>query len=150
MQGKIHYEARDLRGARAAFSRGETTSEFCKIGLAMLDIIEAEDFPAQAATKGARLLQGLQQALGDHPNVGEVRGLGMMCGIEYVKDRATKEPFDAKENVGPRIHAEGVERGLFSRTRGDVYQIAPPIVTSEANIDRIVEILADATKAVLG
>jgi adenosylmethionine-8-amino-7-oxononanoate aminotransferase len=122
----------------------------CAVALAMLDIIEAEDFPAQAAAKGARLQQGLQEALGDHPHVGEVRGLGLMCAIEYVKDRATKKPFEAKENVGPRIHGEGVERGLFSRTRGDVYQIAPPIVTSEANIDRIVEILADATKAVLG
>ena len=116
----------------------------------MLDIIEAEDFPAQAAHKGARLLGGLRQALGDHPNVGEVRGLGLMCSIEYVKDRATKEPFDAADAIGPRIHAEGVARGLFSRTRGDVYQLAPPIVTSEETIDRCVEILAEATKAVLG
>ena len=122
----------------------------CAVALAMLDIIEGEDFPAQAAHKGARLLGGLRQALGDHPNVGEVRGLGLMCGIEYVKDRATKEPFDAADAIGPRIHAEGVARGLFSRTRGDVYQLAPPIVTSEETIDRCVEILAEATKAVLG
>ncbi len=122
----------------------------CAIALAMLDIIEDEDFPGQAAAKGKRLLDGLRQALGDHPTVGEVRGLGLMCGIEYVKDRATKETFDAADTVGPRIHAEGVARGLFSRTRGDVYQIAPPIVTSEQTIDRCVEIIAEATKAVLG
>ena len=122
----------------------------CAVALAMLDIVEGEDFPGQAARKGARLLNGLRDALGDHPNVGEVRGLGLMCGIEYVEDRATKAPFDPAQKVGPRIHAEGVTRGLFSRTRGDVYQIAPPIVTSEANIDRCVEIIAEATKAVLG
>ncbi len=122
----------------------------CAVALAMLDIVEGEDFPGQAASKGARLLNGLRDALGDHPNVGEVRGLGLMCGIEYVEDRATKAPFDAAKAVGPRIHAEGITRGLFSRTRGDVYQIAPPIVTTEANIDRCVEILAEATKAVLG
>ena len=122
----------------------------CAVALAMLDIVEGEDFPGQAAAKGARLLNGLRQALGDHPNVGDVRGLGLMCGIEYVQDRATKTPFDAAQAVGPRIHAEGVERGLFSRTRGDVYQIAPPIVTSEANIDACVDIIAAATKAVLG
>jgi adenosylmethionine-8-amino-7-oxononanoate aminotransferase len=122
----------------------------CAVALAMLDIVEGEDFPGQAAAKGKRLLDGLRRALGDHPNVGDVRGLGLMCGIEYVQDRATKTPFDAAEKVGPRIHAAGLERGLFSRTRGDVYQIAPPIVTSEESIDRCVDIIAEATKAVLG
>jgi adenosylmethionine-8-amino-7-oxononanoate aminotransferase len=122
----------------------------CAVGLAMLDIVEQEDFPGQAAAKGNRLLDGLKAALGDHPNVGEVRGLGLMCGIEYVKDKATKAPFDAAEAVGPRIHAAGVERGLFSRTRGDVYLVAPPIVSSEETIDRTVEILAEATKEILG
>ena len=79
-----------------------------------------------------------------------MRGLGLMCGVEYVKDKATKAPFDAAEAVGPRIHAAGVERGLFSRTRGDVYLVAPPIVSSEETIDRTVEILAEATKEILG
>jgi adenosylmethionine-8-amino-7-oxononanoate aminotransferase len=122
----------------------------CAVGLAMLDIIEQEDFPGQAAAKGKRLLDGLKAALSGHPNVGEVRGLGLMCGVEYVKDKATKAPFDAAEAVGPRIHAAGVERGLFSRTRGDVYLVAPPIVSSEETIDRTVEILAEATREVLG
>ncbi len=122
----------------------------CAIALAMLDVIEKEDFPAQAASKGTRLLDGLRAALADHPHVGDVRGKGLMCGIEYVKDKATKEPFEATENVGPRIHGETVARGLFSRTRGDVYQIAPPIVTSEENIDRIVETIAESTKVILG
>ena len=122
----------------------------CAVGLAMLDIVEQEDFPGQAAAKGKRLLDGLKAALGGHPNVGEVRGLGLMCGVEYVKDKATKAPFDAAEAVGPRIHAAGVKRGLFSRTRGDVYLVAPPIVSSEETIDRIVEILAEATAEILG
>ncbi|MFP6731110.1 MAG: aspartate aminotransferase family protein [Alphaproteobacteria bacterium] len=122
----------------------------CAVAVAMLDIVEGEDFPGQATAKGARLLEGLRQALGDHENVGDIRGLGLMCGIEYVQDRASKKPFDAGDTVGPRIHAAGLERGLFSRTRGDVYQIAPPIVTTDENIDRCVEIIAEATKAVLG
>jgi adenosylmethionine-8-amino-7-oxononanoate aminotransferase len=116
----------------------------------MLDLIEKEDFPAQAAAKGEHLAKGLEDALGDHPHVGDIRGLGLMRGVEYVKERGTKEPFDPKDNIGPRIHAATVERGMFSRVRGDVYCIAPPIVTSEQDIDRIVEILADATRAVLG
>ena len=116
----------------------------------MLDIVEGEDFPGQAAVKGERLLRGLQEALGDHPNVGDIRGLGLMCGVEFVEDRATKQEFDPKLGIGPKIHAATVERGMFSRVRGDVYCLAPPIVTDEATLDRIPEILAEAAKAVLG
>ncbi len=122
----------------------------CAIAVAMLDLIEKEDFPGQAATKGKRLLSGLKAALGDHPHVGDIRGLGLMCGVEYVKDKATKEVFDAAEGIGAKVNSATMERGLFSRARGDVYCIAPPIVTEEATIDQMVEILADATKAVLG
>lgn len=122
----------------------------CAIANAMIDLIEREDFPGQAAEKGKRLLVGLKDAIGDHPNVGEVRGLGLMCAVEYVKDRGTKEMFDAADGIGARINAETVQRGLYSRVRGDAYLLAPPIVTSEASIDRIVEIVAESTKAVLG
>ena len=122
----------------------------CAVALAMLEIIEKEDFVGQAERKGKRLLVKLKEALSDHPNVGDVRGLGMMCAVEYVQDRGTREPFDAKENIGARIHGETVERGMFSRTRGDVYCIAPPIVTEESTIDEIAEILAASTQAVLG
>ena len=122
----------------------------CAIACAMLDLIEAEDFSAQAAEKGKRLLVGLKDALGGHPNVGEVRGLGMMCAIEYVKDRATKELFDPSEGIGAKINAQTIERGLFSRIRTDAFFLAPPIVTDNDTIDRMIEITAESTKAVLG
>ena len=63
------------------------------IACAMIDLIEREDFPGQAAEKGQRLMQNLQSALGDHPHVGDIRGLGLLAGVEYVKDKATKEAF---------------------------------------------------------
>ncbi|MEC9152817.1 MAG: aspartate aminotransferase family protein [Pseudomonadota bacterium] len=122
----------------------------CAIANAMLDVIDKEDFPGMAAAKGKRLLNGLKDVLGDHPNVGDIRGLGLMVGVEYVKDRSTKEVFDASENIGSRIHAEGMQRGLFSRVRGDAYCLAPPIVTKESTIDNIIDIIADSTRAVLG
>jgi len=122
----------------------------CAVALAMLDIIEKEDFPAQAAAKGERLLEGLKGTLGGHPNVGDIRGLGLMCGVEYVKDRETKAAFDPSDGIGAKIHAATVERGMFSRVRGDVYCLAPPIVTPEETIDDMVGILADASRAVLG
>jgi len=122
----------------------------CAVALAMLDIIETEDFPGQAKQKGTRLLAGLRSALSDHPHVGDIRGLGMMCAVEYVKDTATGETFPAEDAIGARIHEETVARGMFSRVRGDVYALAPPIVTEEQTLDDMVSILADATRAVIG
>ncbi len=122
----------------------------CAVALAMMDIVENEDFVGQAHTKGKHLLVKLKEALADHPHVGEVRGLGMMCGVELVKDKATKEMFDASDGIGAKVHAETVKRGMFSRVRGDCYCVAPPIVTSESTIDDIASILGDSVEAVLG
>ena len=122
----------------------------CAIGCAMLDLIEREDFPGQAAEKGKRLLVGLKDALADHPHVGDIRGLGLMCAVEYVKDRETKESFDPADGVAAKINAEAVSRGLFSRSRPDVFMVAPPIIIDDETIDRMVEITADPTRAVLG
>jgi adenosylmethionine-8-amino-7-oxononanoate aminotransferase len=122
----------------------------CAVALRNIRILEEERFPEQAAAKGEYLLQGLQAALGDHPHVGEVRGKGLMCGVEIVKDKSTKEEFAAGDGIGLKIHAEAQQRGLFSRLRGDVYCLAPPIVTTHQQLDRIVDILRDSVKAVLG
>ena len=104
----------------------------------------------RAEKKGSRLLTKLKDALHDHSHVGDIRGLGMMCAVEYVEDRKTKEAFDVSANIGAQINKKAIERGLFSRVRGDNYFIAPPIVTSETTIDDIVDILAASTKDILG
>jgi adenosylmethionine-8-amino-7-oxononanoate aminotransferase len=120
------------------------------VALRNIRILQEEDFPYQAATKGEYLLQGLQTALGDHPHVGEVRGKGLMCAVEIVKDKSTKEEFAPSENIGAKINNATQQRGLFSRARGDVYCLAPPIVTTHSQLGRIVDILRDSIKAVLG
>lgn len=122
----------------------------CAVALAMLDIIDAEDFPGQARAKGERLLGGLREALSDHPNVGDIRGLGLMCAVELVKDKAGRVDFEPEAKAGPRVLAEARKRGLFTRVRGDVLCLAPPIVTPEAELDRIVEICRDSVQAALG
>ena len=123
----------------------------CAVALAMLDLIEAEGFPQQAAEKGARLLQKLQAALSEHPHVGDVRGKGMMCGIEFVQDKATKALFPPAEGKGPWVLAEALKRGLFSRLRGqEVFLFAPPITTPESQLEEMVSILKDAVRAALG
>ena len=120
------------------------------IACAMIDLIEREDFPGQAAEKGQRLMQNLQSALGDHPHVGDIRGLGLLAGVEYVKDKATKEAFSPAEKIGDKILNAAINRGLFSRVRGDVFCLAPPIVIEDAELDRLTAILRAATIDVLG
>ena len=122
----------------------------CAVALRTLQVIEEENLVAEAARKGALLLGALQSRLGDHPHVGEIRGKGLMCAVEFVKDRDTKASFAPEEQVGARINAEAAARGLFSRVRGDVFVLAPPFVTPDDVLDRIGDILAAATKAVLG
>lgn len=122
----------------------------CAVALENLAILEREGLPAQAAEKGDYLLAGLKSALSDHPHVGDVRGKGLMCAVEYVKDRSTKEEFEPSERIGERLNADAQRRGLFSRMRGDVFCLAPPFVTTHEQLDRVIEILKDSTNAVLG
>ena len=122
----------------------------CRIALANLDIIEREGLVAAAGEKGKKLQDGLRGALESHPHVGEVRGLGLMCAVEIVADRATRKEFPASDKIGPQVLAAADQRGLFSRVRGDVYCIAPPAVITDAEIDRAVNAIADSIKEVLG
>jgi adenosylmethionine-8-amino-7-oxononanoate aminotransferase len=121
----------------------------CAVALRTLRIIAEENLVAEAARKGTLLLEALRSRLGDHPHVGDIRGSGLMCAVEFVEDRATKAPFAPEAQVGARIHAEAIARGLYSRVRGDVYVLAPPFVTPDHLCDRIAEILAAATNAAL-
>lgn len=122
----------------------------CAVALENLRILEQEDWPDQAAEKGAYLLEGLRTALGSHPHVGEIRGLGLMCAVEFVRDKTSKAEFDPADRLGPRINDEARKRGLFSRLRGDVYCLAPPFVSTHEQLDRMIDILASSTQAVLG
>ena len=122
----------------------------CAVALAMLDIIENEDFASQAEAKGKRLLVGLKDALSEHPQVGDIRGLGLMCAVEVVKDRDTKAPFTPEDGIGPKLTRAMLERGLFTRLKGeDVICLAPPIVTTDAQIDRIVEQVKRAVESAM-
>ena len=73
-----------------------------------------------------------------------------MCAVELVKDRLTKEEFPVTDKIGARVHTETQKRGVFSRLRGDVYCLAPPIVTTRDQLDRIVNVLKESVEAVLG
>jgi len=96
------------------------------------------------------LLKNLRREFANHPQVGDIRGKGLMCAVEFVQDKSTKQEFPAQEAIGARVHAEAQRRGLFTRLRGDVFLLAPPFVTSDQQLDRMVEILREATQAVFG
>jgi adenosylmethionine-8-amino-7-oxononanoate aminotransferase len=121
----------------------------CAVALRALQIIDEENLVAEAARKGAYLLTALRARLGDHPHVGDIRGKGLMCAVDFVKDRDEKTPFALDEQVGARIHAQALARGLFSRVRGDTFVLAPPFVIDDDLLDRIADALAGATNAVL-
>jgi adenosylmethionine-8-amino-7-oxononanoate aminotransferase len=126
----------------------------CAVGLRNIEIIESEGLVERAAVMGRRLLAGLEE-LRDLPVVGDVRGLGMMCGVELVTDRATKTPA---LGLGARITREALARGLLPRIRpgstdppvGDTICLAPPLMTPTEVLDRIPEILRAAIAAATG
>jgi 4-aminobutyrate aminotransferase-like enzyme len=116
-----------------------------------IEIIESEGLVERAAIMGRRLLAGVE-GLRDLSVVGDVRGLGMMCGIELVSDRDAKTPA---LGLGGRITREALARGLLPRIRpgsadppvGDTICLAPPLMTPAETLDRIPEILRAAITA---
>src|SRR5436309_15450933 len=118
----------------------------CAVALATLDILAREGLVEAAGHKGKRLLDGLKQ-LASLEHVGDVRGLGLMCGVELVEDKATKRPFPSARKLGARVLQECSRRGLVSRVKDDIFVLAPPFVVTDAEIDRIVNILAEAIPA---
>jgi len=112
----------------------------CAVGLKNLEIMERENFPARAKNLGKRLLAGLQ-TLKEFPFVGDVRGLGLVCGVEIVADKATKTPDPA---LAMRIFKAAQAHSLRSRPLGATLAFAPPLVISEEEVDEIVKRLGAA------
>jgi adenosylmethionine-8-amino-7-oxononanoate aminotransferase len=120
----------------------------CAVALRNLEILEKEDLVGRAEKMGARLLAGLRSCA-DLKAVGDVRGLGLMCAVELVSDRATKAGFDPAKNVIGRVKAEMENRGLFTRVVRDIVLLAPPLVITEAEVDRAVQTVRESIQAVL-
>jgi adenosylmethionine-8-amino-7-oxononanoate aminotransferase len=111
----------------------------CAAALANLDILQQENLVENAASMGAYLMQ-LLQGLDHHPTVGDVRGIGLLAGVELVKDRDRKEKFapDGEEvKTLNRLLADG---GLLTRATHIIF-LAPPLCISRAEVERIVEII---------
>jgi adenosylmethionine-8-amino-7-oxononanoate aminotransferase len=124
----------------------------------VLRILEDEHLVVASAAKGERLLAGLVRRLGDHPAVGEIRGRGLLLGIELVQDRGTRAAYPRAsrlvETVLRLARAQGLllysGTGNANGVDGDVVVIGPPFVVTDDELDRIVDGLADALDAALG
>ncbi|MBZ0122434.1 MAG: aminotransferase class III-fold pyridoxal phosphate-dependent enzyme, partial [Roseovarius sp.] len=121
-------------------------------GVANLRLLDELDLIANAGAVGGYLNRTMAQALGEHAHVGEVRGEGMLCAVEFVQDRDARRFFDAADKVGPRIAAALLERGVIGRAmpQGDILGFDPPFCLSRAEADEIVAKTTEAVGSVLG
>ena len=114
----------------------------CAIADKVLEIMEREQLVARAEKMGA-LLRDRLTALESHPNVGQVRGKGLMLGIELVRDRATMEPFPAVARFAQKVSGAGLRNGVFFYTAGsgpvsDTILLGPPFIINGEDIDLLV------------
>jgi hypothetical protein len=124
----------------------------------VLRILEAESLVEASATKGERLAGLLHQHLDSHPNVGEIRGRGLLIGLELVRDRETREPFPREARVAERIVKAARTAGLLlysgtglaDGTNGDAILLGPPFVVTNDELTAIADGVARAIDEVAG
>jgi len=121
----------------------------CAVALSNLDIIERERLVERSAAGGARLLEKLR-TLESLTAVGHVRGQGLIAAVEVVADKATKSLFPAEAGMTQKLTDAMLERGLYTRVALDCICIAPPLVTTDAQLDQIVDTVRDAITHVVG
>jgi adenosylmethionine-8-amino-7-oxononanoate aminotransferase len=129
----------------------------CAAALAVQEAIVEEQLLGRVRQQGVRLRELLGERLGAHPHVGDIRGRGLLLGLELVADRATKRPFPPERRLHARIRSEAMARGLMcypnggtiDGVRGDHVLLAPPYIVTDAELELIAERLATAIDAAL-
>jgi adenosylmethionine-8-amino-7-oxononanoate aminotransferase len=129
----------------------------CAAALAVQQVIRRDHLLEAVGTLGARLAKRLHERFDAHPAVGDIRGRGLFMAIELVADRATKQPFEPALSLHTRVKAAAMARGLMvypmggtiDGQRGDHVLLAPPFVSTPAEIDEIVHRLGEAVDAAL-
>lgn len=142
-------------GGSGAFQHGHTYMGHptaCAAGLAVQTKIRDAGLLERVRRQGEALVEKLHERLGNHPNVGDIRGRGLFRGIELVADRISKETFDPAANLHGRIKKNAMARGLIcypggataDGTRGDHVLLAPPFIITDAQLDELVDKLGAA------
>ena len=147
-------------GGSGFFQHGHTYlghAAACAGALAVQKRLHEDGLLARVPVLGTALERRLRDAFGAHPNVGDIRGRGLLWGIELVEDRATKRPFDPALRVHARVKKEALKAGLMcypmggtlDGSRGDHVLLAPPFILEEAQLDELVEKLGSAIDVTL-
>jgi len=143
---------------RVPFTHHFTTASnpiSCAVGCAVIDIIEKQKLVERAARLGEYLHRKASGILLPHPAVGDIRGKGLLMGIELVKNKKTKEPFPPVLHASNRVHQLALQRGCLivprtgtvKGTDGDQFMIAPPLIITEKEIDAALGIVDSALVA---
>ena len=129
----------------------------CAAALAVQRVIQRDDLLAEVRRLGMGLRERLVAAFGAHPNVGDIRGRGLLMAIELVSDRASKRPFAPALRLHARVKAEAMARGLMvypmggtiNGRDGDHVLLAPPFIATDRTLDVIIERLAASVDAAI-
>ncbi len=118
-------------------------------GVANLKLIDDLKLVQNAGEVGAYLNERMRDALADHPHVGEVRGEGMLCAVEFVEDKDRRQFFDPSKKVGAKVVSELAKQHVIGRAMpgGDILGFAPPFSLTREEADRIVEATVKAVSA---
>lgn len=116
----------------------------CAAALANLRIMEQDGLVDNAEKMGARLLEGLQGAVGDHPIVGEVRGRGLMVCVDLVEPDGSRRALDAKRVA--QLDRKAWDRGVVVYARGSVLRLAPPLCITREEVDQLVGAVAESVE----
>ncbi|MDU8929958.1 aspartate aminotransferase family protein [Alisedimentitalea sp. MJ-SS2] len=121
-------------------------------GVANLKLINELNLVGNADSVGTFLRDSMVQALGNHAHVGDIRGEGMLCALEFVSDRDSRTFFEASDKIGPQVAAALLAEGVIGRAmpQGDILGFAPPFCLTRKEADEIVGKTEKAVKAVLG
>ncbi len=121
-------------------------------GVANLKLLDELDLIANNRDVGAYLNETMAEALADHPHVGEVRGEGMICAVELVKDKDSRTFFDASEKIGAQVSGALAADHVIARAmpQGDIIGFAPPFCLTKAEADEVVQKTAKAVRSILG
>ncbi len=121
-------------------------------GVANLKLVDELGLIDNARDTGAYLKHALNDALGDHPHVGQIRGEGLLLAVELVEQRDGRGYFAAEQAVGAQVVAAMARAGVIARAmpEGDIIGLAPPLCLSEGEADQIVQATADAVREITG
>lgn len=112
----------------------------CAAALAVQKILAEDQILDKAAVRAEYLHRKISDTFGGHPNVGEIRHIGLINAIELVEDKKTKKGFDSSKRLGYTIYKEALKKGLLLRPLGDVLYFNPPLIISEEEIDEAVKL----------